>query len=476
MKNNINVNFEVHYYIQELIKNSNYTNSPELMNLAKYRDYQILSSILHGINNSNQVNFDEQIFKKMDIAKEIHKLISIEKQSPGMILDFGTPHYRNLYISGNSSEFSLIDGIKKEDEVQMTQDTIFDLSGVSIIFTIILLYHLSDNKRLDLDKPITTYCSQYKNLKGVTTRQLMKYQIHLSSNDKLDGVINMNLVQDLLKNLVGTNNHKIVNSYNEFAAMVLKDVIESSSLTKFDDLVRSVILKPCLMKNTYLDLPSELNDKVASNNFSNIVSSSGAVFENKSNVPGTSYNNVANVYKRKIINATGHDGYFSTADDMRLLGNALLSNKIIKPASLLDISDTKTNGHVLDLNDRVIQKKLLGTLCNIKQPQESCISNLSSGKTFKLVGKTGTEFVIDPLNKCMLFIGSNRLHNRIDYVNPECITLSGNVPMYDDMIVSTHFNEEKDNLSKMAMEEALLYGFLENINEPNKEIIRSRKA
>lgn len=475
--NRINTLLEVNKYIHDLIRNHNFTNNHELENLLQFRGYQNITAILNNITNENRDIFVKQLQKNMDLEKKIHSLVIKERHTSGMVVDFSTPNFRDVYSSGYSSEYSLIDGKKVEDFKDIEKDSIFDLSGVSCIFTIILVYYLSEKNILHLDKPITTYCNQYKNLGGVTSRELLKFQKHLGSDDKISSATSCATAQDILYNVKNNTNHKTLNPYNHFSAMVLRDVIECCSRCKFGDLVDSVILTPTFMRDTYLDVPEEKKDRIVSNNFSATVSNSGNIYENKTDILGISFDKSSQAFKTKFNNAPGHDGYFSTSSDMIKLGLALIDNKLISKESLFDISDSKTGGHIFDEWNRPIKKTLLGSLCNIKDPNDRSGSIIAcSGKTFKLVGVTGTEFVVDPLNKCVLFIGSNKMHNRISNIDEKLVDLDENTPMFDEYIVSSHYNNERDIVTKLALEQSLLYGFLEKVNEPNKMCIRVRKA
>ncbi|MFI3260845.1 MAG: serine hydrolase domain-containing protein [bacterium] len=473
----LNPMIDVNRYVQELIKNNNQSSFKELNGLVNPALYRTSTVNLNAINEKNRLVFRDELFKNLEIPKEIHRLISGRKISPGMIVSMGTQHFNNVYISGNSSEYALLKDKKIEKESTIEEDTIFDISEVSMIFTIILLYHLNEKGMLDIDEPVRKYCSHYKHLEETTTRQLMKFQKHLYFHEHILTKVSAENAEKIMRKVLDRTNYKESDPYNSLVAVVLKDIIEASSNEKFNDLVEEIILKPTKMNNTYLDVPKDLESKVASNNFYNFVTQKGDIYEDRSISPGTSVDIIARSFKEKQNNAPGHDGYFSTAEDMRLLSLALINGDLIKSESVLDISDNVEPVLNFDEWNRPIEKKILGTLCHLKDPyNRNSISYLASGKTFKLSGKTGIELVIDPLNKSYVFIASNRYHNRIVEIPKSYMEKNKIGSSYEGMIISKNFQEEINHLAAMAMEQALLYNFIEKVNTPSEVSVRVKKA
>ena len=102
-----------------------------------------------------------------------------------------------------------------------------------------------------------------------------------------------------------------------------------------------------------------------------------------------------------------------------------------------------------------------------------------SGKAFMSPGFAGTTLVVDPVNELSLFIGANRLHNRIYQIHPKwrdkIIVDEHNkktfiMPDGKENIISADYTKEKEVLVKLALDLALQYQLLEKIFPQEKEM------
>jgi hypothetical protein len=96
-------------------------------------------------------------------------------------------------------------------------------------------------------------------------------------------------------------------------------------------------------------------------------------------------------------------------------------------------------------------------------------------------GFAGTTFCLDPINNISLFLGANRLHNRIYQIPKE---FDSNIYIYEngkkvyrnnidkEKIISSSFTRDKEKLVKCALDLAIEYQFLEKLNN---ELLNNEK-
>jgi len=161
---------------------------------------------------------------------------------------------------------------------------------------------------------------------------------------------------------------------------------------------------------------------------------------------------------------------------MLKLAHAFCHFEILNQESVFSISD-----NVVGLEQENFYTRFYGSLVYLKQPDPKYLSVYPplSGRSFMSPGFAGTTLYVDPLNKITLFIGSNRLHNRIFQIHPEqhknikikefnqkTYSLS-NQP---DKIICSSFTADKEVLVKKALDLALQYQFLEKLLNQDKKL------
>ena len=248
----------------------------------------------------------------------------------------------------------------------------------------------------------------------------------------------------------------------------------------FNDYVKETILNPLGMKETFLNVPEELikMGRIASENFSTIIDKDGNPLTKTDTTPGIVQDTKALAIGKNDGIAPGHAGYFSTTSDMITLGQALINNKILNRESVLSLSENIV-GTKLDDG----YSWFYGSLVFSKQPiidGKLNVDHRLSGKTFMSPGFAGTTLYVDPLNNICLFIGANRLHNRIWQIhenqkeniitNP---TTHKQVFKFKDgteQVISIRFAGEKEKIINQALTLSLQLQLLERLFPNQKEI------
>ena len=469
----------LHQYIQELLQNQNMTNTPFLQNIYSERDYyNLLHEVLLTIREHPHASLSLlrfQLFQKSGLKELIDSFVKETQLTPGLLLDFGTFKTRETILCGKSQEFvhdennQLIFAPKN-----MEQDTIFDLASTSKIFTCISVLKLAEWGFIDLFTPVKNYVPAFTNLDDVTVYDLLKFRVMIVTDYRIDSAKTPEEAQQILYTAHKKENQNFTNAYTDIGAMVLRLLVEKMSGLSFVDFVQENILKPAGMSDTYLNVPEEKLYRVANENYSTIVDKDGNPFIRYDNIPGTSHDPKAQAMGSNQGIAPGHAGYFSTKDDLIRLATSLINHTILSEESVMSISDNEV-GYNQDGNFSYFY----GSLVYLKQPDPKNIYLPLSGKSFISPGFAGTTLCVDPLNQISLFIGANRLHNRIYQVHPsqrannhivESKRKTFTLPTGEVKVVSADFSQERTQLLKLAINLSLQYQFLEQLFPKQKEM------
>jgi hypothetical protein len=124
----------------------------------------------------------------------------------------------------------------------------------------------------------------------------------------------------------------------------------------------------------------------------------------------------------------------------------------------------------------------LGFLCYSKNPilADSELFHALSGKSLASAGWTGMQLTVDPINELFFFMGSNRSHNRMTFIDPvqkDKIQIDEKgkktilLPNGDVKIDATRYTWDRDPIVvHPAIKLAIQYQMLERIFSYEKEI------
>ncbi|MFI3260299.1 MAG: serine hydrolase domain-containing protein [bacterium] len=464
------IRFELGAYSSSLYKNQNETDNPELKNLLTKKEYfSMLQEVLEIVKENNyasKLTIKDELFKRSRLSDAIANIVYVKNLIPGMNLTFGSKTLRDTILCGNKTECILDkDGNKISYFTDLELNTIYDLASTSKLLTSLAIYSLIDNNYIEKDKPVREYCPQFKNLGDTTVYDLLKFKVNVKTNERIDTQPTFKKAEEVLFSSVLSGETNLINAYTDIGAMILKYVVEAASGISFDEYITEMIFKPLGMNDTFLNVPKDKLSRVACNNFNKTVDNNGTIFENTTTFLGSSHDPKAVIMKSKENNAPGHAGYFSTNDDMMKLGNGLLEGLVISKDSLFDISKSETGMETTDKNGEKIYTKYFGSLTYGKQKDEQYLSvnPTLSGRAFMSPGFAGTTFAIDPLNHIVMFIGANRLHNRIYNIPGKFKEEKNGKIFYKGNIVSSSYALDKESIVEIAMNLAIQYQFLEVI-------------
>ncbi len=468
-------------YINELLKNQNLANSPHLQDIYSYQDYQeLLKPVLKIIRENPTADIFKLhylLFQRSGLTEIINNFIYERQVTPSILLDFGTSLNRDTIIAGYKQEYTLKGNKKVYEPIPLTEDTIFDLASTSKLFTSIAILKLEEMNLLDLYEPVTNYAQEFTNLGNVTIYDLLKFRRKIITPKRVDQARTKEEALEILYTAYPLPFTYEDNAYTDMGAMVLRVVIEKVTKMPFAEFTQEIIFNPLKMEDTTLCVPREKRSRCANENFSTIILKDGRDLTRYDNPPGTVHDAKSKAIGSNEGIAPGHAGYFSTKKDLLTLANALINEQILNKESLYSIAD-----NIIGVQKEDKFTRFYGSLVYLKQPDPNNLSVYPplSGKAFMSPGFAGTTLCLDPVNKITLFLGSNRLHNRIYQIAPEQVPNIMISPSHNQKTfrlqngeiknISANFTKEKEVIIRLALDLSLQYQLLEKIMKPNEEI------
>lgn len=441
-------------YVNSLYYNQNVGAGESQRNLYSRADYyEFLRPVLEVIKENKDATPEELkeiLFQRSGLKEAVETLVYKKSLTPGLVLSYGTPDYKETIVAGKRQEVTMDNnGDIKNDAQDMTEDTIFDLASVTKIFTCISVLKLVEKGIIDINANITRYAPEFVNLNGVTVFDLLSFRVPLMTNGRLDTQNSRADAENVLFDIrVNENFNPDANPYTDMGAMVLKYVIERATGMNYYDFLNSEVLLPMGMSNTLVQIPDRKIEIVASTNLDSKIYKDGRHALTTEAQKGVAYDAKARIMGQPNGNLSGHAGLFSTAGDMTTLAKGLINGQVLSDTSVSEIGRNRT-GHLKSDGVNYIQH--LGYLTYSKYPKQSDSEVWLglSGKTFASPGWLGNQFTVDPANGLYTFMGANRSHNRVTYVDPT-IRPTVEVDEGDKKMIILPNGERKIDASKFA--------------------------
>lgn len=326
-----------------------------------------------------------------DIA---NSLVGENNPACGMSLCYGNLGKRYFHSFGKTGNNAL----------DVNEHTICDLASVTKLFLSFAYGYLQDELALKCDNKVSHFCKdKFRNIGDISINDLLHFNCCLTTDKRITEQTYENAIEQIyyVKNTYDGNA-----LYSDIPAIVLGELFEIISGTSFGDFVDKRIITELGLKETFWRKPSICE---------NIMDYSGEMyyFNNeiirRNNKPLIVNDDKAQVLSNNASKLCGHAGIFSSAYDMSIICTALLNEKIISAKALNSI------GIVTNTNN--IQR--FGAMCYCKSPvyRDSDVYWGLGGNAFSMSGFTGTYLSLDPQNNYYLFIGANKLSNRISKAN-----------------------------------------------------------
>ena len=314
---------------------------------------------------------------------------------------------------------------KKENRV--CGNTVFDLASVTKLFLTFAFFSVNESSPIHFDKELEYYCgNMFPHIKHITLDELFHFECSLITDMRITECDYLQAKKQIL-NIKPHPYEKP--TYSDMSALVLGFVFKKITGVDFGTFINGEMINRFRLKNTFWGKNNKSIESFM--NYDN-----EAVIKNGRIKTYKQQPLIVNDRKAEILSDNGkylcgNAGLFSTPEDMTAIAMALINRDFLNNSSLMNIA-SKANTNF---------PQRFGYLCYCKSPDKTLseIYHKMSDKAFAISGFTGTHFMIDPINNCFLFIGANRLNNRVTYVD-------NNKLIIDDTTV--RHNGEDYNYSK----------------------------
>jgi uncharacterized protein YbbC (DUF1343 family)/CubicO group peptidase (beta-lactamase class C family) len=274
----------------------------------------------------------------------------------------------------------------------MTEDTIFDLASLTkCIVTTTAIMQLLQEGRVNLNDPVATYLPEFaQNGKAqITLRELMTHYSGLGPD--------LDLKQPWESRATAFNmamEAKLANPpssrflYSDINFLTLGFLVEKVTGLPLNEYAKEKIFKPLGMNETAYLPPAAWSPRIAPTQYD----------EQGKMLRGTVHDPTA----RRMGGVAGHAGLFSTADDLSIFAQALLSGHTILGRLAIEKMTTP--------QQPASAAALRGLGWDIDSPFSRNRGELFPVGSFGHTGFTGTSLWIDPVTNTYIIILTNAVH------------------------------------------------------------------
>jgi CubicO group peptidase (beta-lactamase class C family) len=255
---------------------------------------------------------------------------------------------------------------------------------------------LHEKGLIDLDKSVAAYIPEFAQggKESVTVRQLLTHTsgfeawipLYSKGNSREE---RLQLVfKQPLKNEPGT-----AYTYSDLNMITLGALVERLSTHRLDEFVKENIIKPLGMKDTMYNPPPALQKRIAATEYQPLIKR------------GLVWGQVHDENAWSLDGVAGHAGVFSTATDLARFASIFLNEgkyggkRILSPESIHMLLENQNTAFPGDDHG-------LGWELN----QGWYMDALADGASYGHTGYTGTSIVINPSNKTIAILLTNRVH------------------------------------------------------------------
>lgn len=293
--------------------------------------------------------------------------------------------------------------------------TLYDLASVTKLFTGMTLMRLAEDRKLDVNRPVTDYAPRFRHLGNIPVWSLMTFAVNLKTPGRVD---DRETAADAEACLFEAVNEGLPGRrpYSDIPAMVLKYVAEGITGKPFYDTVREQILLPAGMTETFAAVPEDRLADCACYDLEYRIEKDRRKV-NTGILPGMPHDPKARKISPHGENLCGHAGLFSTAADLERLCRAVLEGRILTEASLREMAVNRTGRRLEDGT----WSQFLGIQCYVRHPDQyfSEIPVYESDRAFGIGGFTGNHVSMDPETGIFMIMLGNRVYDRLTVLLPE---------------------------------------------------------
>lgn len=284
-------------------------------------------------------------------------------------------------------------------QIDMAEDTIFDLASVSKLFTSILAVQQIERGTLELEARVAAYLPDFARAgkQDITVRQLLTHTSGFRSWIPLYKAPTREEQLELLWNEAPANAPGTAYLYSDLNLISLQLVLEKITGRALDTLLREEITAPLGMHRTRYNPPASWRPRIAATEDARLPWSGLD--------RGLVWGEVHDENAYGLGGVAGHAGVFSCAWDLAVLARTLLNGGVHGRARIL--SDASVDLLFTDFNTAFPgDAHGLG----FELYQHWYMGAMATPRTAGHTGFTGTSLVLDPTTDSFLIVLGNSVH------------------------------------------------------------------
>lgn len=287
-------------FIDEYLKRGTYATREGLLS--------IISDVKELVLSNKDVTVEELI--DFMLEKNISELEDIRRKypTPGYTVSINVLNYNIKLYGGNLNYLG----------EEMKENALFDIASMTKFYTQAVLYNLIKEDYIRFSDKVKDLDPRFINLEDVTIGDISTFTAEFRTNERISDKKTIDEAKNTLYNVNVVNKGKY--NYNDIGMMIIKEVMEYVTNTKFEDLVDKYIIKPFNLSDTHLIVPKHK-------------------FKLLTGSPNDCCGRVNDMSANALGGFSGHAGMFASSDDLIKLMKGVYHNNVVN-----DISNTYTHG------------------------------------------------------------------------------------------------------------------------------------
>ena len=294
--------------------------------------------------------------------------------------------------------------------VVMRPDAIFDLASITKVYTAVMVLHLADRGRVDLDAPVRRYLPEFTGAgkSAVTVAMLLAHTGALPVGAKVTNGAGWRSV--LATPLVEGGTPGTTFRYSSVGLMVLGRLVEKLTGRSLDKALRDIVTTPLGLADTgFTPLKWAKRDRLVA---TDARSSRGLL-------RGTVHDDVAN----RLGGVAGHAGVFGTAADVAALGQMLLDGGTHRGRRILSADVVRLALTNVNRGKPAIDAERPGRSADhglgVEMNQPWFMGKLAAPASFGHTGFSGTSLLVVPDRRMVVVLLTNRAHPNWSWSDPD---------------------------------------------------------
>lgn len=334
--------------------------------------------------------------KKEKIISEIKKIIN-EGWTDGIAACVGSRKEKFTYCSGVYEN-----GLSHA----VTEYTLFDLASVSKLFTLIGICSMIQDNIIDINKCVFEYpgLKKYINLQHLHLYELINFSCEIRTPYLVTECQTSQEVNDCLaKAYVYSDQPR----YSDIGVMVFVNMIDMLFYKNYFRTQMKNIWEKNHMHNTFWfdEIPHGFLKCVQSYDKEYSIDSNNNLIIKRTPI------GIVHDEKCRVVGSAGHSGIFTCLNDIIIFCTNVLDYKIVNKdiineyvlSTYYDTYTEKNNQHFGILSYKKTENNIT-----------SEIPSFASSKSIAMSGYTGCYLLLDFEKKKYVFIGSNKIHNKLN--------------------------------------------------------------